>query len=243
MENYTIPLPGTKAHEEFVRRAKDPSTVEGKMAAQMATQAAGAASQRLREMLHEMIRLVPGQLFRDIVAFHQKFGLAPTEDPGHKLPEDVLKFRGKFLLEELEEYLAACGIAVGVDERGQLELYGDGSNFDAEEAFDGLVDLAVVCLGTAYLHRFPFNDGWERVMSANMQKVRADSADDGRSHRGHALDIVKPAGWAAPVLADLLEEACARCGGQGQGDVPCPECSGTGRTRRKVSGRADDSQG
>ncbi len=69
---------------------------------------------------------------------------------------------------------------------------------------DALIDLAYVLLGTAFLHRFPFNQGWERVQEANMAKVRADGKDDPRSHRGHSADIVKPEGWKAPSFEDIL---------------------------------------
>jgi predicted HAD superfamily Cof-like phosphohydrolase len=201
MSEYILPVAGTPAHAEFVRRAKDPNSFEGKLAAQMVSQAVEARSQHIREMLRQMIELVPGQLFRDIEAFHRKFGLEPTDDPGHRLPDDVLEFRIQFMLEELLEYASAVGFGLA---DGRFIKAKSTNLFDAEEAFDGLVDLTVVCLGTAYLHAFNFNAGWERVMEANMKKVRAESANDPRSKRKQAYDIVKPTGWKKPVLSDLL---------------------------------------
>lgn len=174
---------------------KNPASIEAQVMRSMHEEAASVAQDQVRKMLMHMIDLVPGQLFRDIEQFHKKFGLEPTDD-GHRLPADVLKFRVKFLQEELNEYCEAVGVS------------GDEvqDHFDAEKAFDGLIDLVYVALGTAYLHKFPFNQGWNRVQQANMSKVRAEGAEDERSHRKHAADIVKPEGWKPPVLEDLLKE-------------------------------------
>ena len=197
----TIPKQGTQAWDEFVRKAtKDPGSIEAKALRQMMADSQQQVQSQFREMLQQMIDLVPGQLFRDIARFHDKFQLLPTEDPGHELPEDLLKFRMKFLYEELTEYCEAVGF--GIQDDMVLKLVDP--KFDAEKAFDALIDLVYVALGTAYLHRFPFNDGWARVQEANMKKVRAESADDERSVRKHAADVVKPEGWEPAILKDLL---------------------------------------
>jgi len=239
-EAYIFPLAGTPAHAEFVRRAKDPNSFEGKLAAQMVSQAVEARSQHLREMLQQMVELVPGQLFRDIEAFHRKFGLEPTDDPGHRLPDDVLEFRIKFMLEELREYANSVGMDFDVVD-GKVSIEKVSDEFVAEQALDGLLDLCYVAVGSAYLHRFSeFNEAWRRVQEANMSKVRADSADDDRSHRKHMLDIVKPVGFKPPVLTDLLDEVCPQCRGAGTcSDLrsepdDCGKCGGSGRVRRKV---------
>ena len=189
-----------KDEQEMVRRALDPKTIEARMLAQGVAEASTQVQQQVRALLGQMIDAVPGQLFRDIRRFHEKFELPPTEDPGHRLPDDMLKFRVKFLYEELSEYAAALGGEIDPD--GELLLERD--EFNAEEAYDALLDLAIVCLGTAYLHRFDFNAGWSRIMAANMAKERATGADDPRSKRGHAADVVKPIGWQKPILKDLL---------------------------------------
>ena len=195
-----MPKPGTPSREEFARRAaKDPNSVEAKVMRKVVEDSTAQAQQQVREMLHLMIEVVPGQLFRDIGRFHEKFGLAPTTDPGHRLPEDLLKFRIKFMFEELGEYVEAVG---GSYYCPDIDV--DGSKFNAEEAFDGLIDLVVVALGTAYLHGFNFNAGWDKVQAANMAKERATGPDDPRSKRGHAADVVKPVGWQKPALKDLL---------------------------------------
>jgi len=88
-------------------------------------------------------------------------------------------FRIKFLIEELLEYCEAVGFEVQInkDAWGQVDIQqirGEvRSVIRQEDAFDSLVDLCYVALGTAYLHRFPFNEGWDRVQAANMQKIRA----------------------------------------------------------------------
>jgi predicted HAD superfamily Cof-like phosphohydrolase len=238
----TVPQPGTREHDEFVRRAKNPTSLEAQVLNQMARDAAEQAQNQFRAMLHEMIELVPGQLFRDIERFHAKFGLEPTKDAGHRLPEDLLKFRVKFLFEELFEYCQAIGLLPVQNSHGYEidNILVLNKALDTEQAFDALIDLVYVALGTAYLHRFPFNDGWDRVQAANMAKVRAERKD--QSKRGSAYDVVKPEGWKPPVLADLLDEACNECNGKGRreciselpegDDLPCTACNETGRRKR-----------
>ncbi len=147
--------------------------------------------------------------FRDVVEFHEKFDLAPTEDPENRLPDDVTGFRLNFLLEELLEYAEACGFMLEwcrIDGKKEYLFAKDPNNigYNQEVAFDSLIDLVYVALGDAYLRRFPFNAGWRRVQAANMAKVRATSATDSRSKRQHANDIVKPTGWTPPDLSDLV---------------------------------------
>lgn len=202
-----LPSPGTPAFEQFMMRARDPKSVEANILKQMNDDAANDIQNQVRQMLHTMIDLVPGQLFRDIGRFHAKFGLEPTENLNHELPENLVQFRINFMLEELLEYCDAVGIPYKLaDERSLIEFEDTQivQPFNPEQAFDALIDLVYVALGTAYLHRFPFNEGWTRVQEANMAKVRADGSDDPRSKRKHSADIVKPEGWKPPVLSDLL---------------------------------------
>jgi predicted HAD superfamily Cof-like phosphohydrolase len=124
-------------------------------------------------------------LFEDVAAFHQKFGLEPTPQPDFP-NEEIWKLKNLHLQEELNEIRAAC-------------LTGD-----LEQYFDGIIDLVYVALGAAYLAGLPFDEGFKRVHEANMKKVRAVTAED--SKRGSTYDIVKPAGWQAPSLDDLLRK-------------------------------------
>ena len=122
-------------------------------------------------------------LFSAVQKFHQKFDLPSSSRPS-PLPQDLSSFRLKFMYEELLEYEAA--VAAG----------------DLEKQFDALIDLVYVALGTAYLHGFPFNEGFSRVQEANLKKMRAHTAND--SKRGSAFDVVKPEGWEPPDLSDLV---------------------------------------
>lgn len=124
-------------------------------------------------------------LFDDVAAFHQKFNLEPTDQPDFPY-EEIWKLKNRHMQEELDEIRAAC-------------LTGD-----LEQYFDGLIDLVYVTLGAAYLAGLPFNEGFRRVHEANMKKIRAMKPED--SKRGSTYDIVKPAGWQAPSLDDLLRK-------------------------------------
>lgn len=147
-------------------------------------------------------------MFRDVGEFHARFGLnhslptycdgphegdvchhCVTSSPPAKLADDVFIFRYGFMVEELHELLVA-------HQRGDLAAFAD-----------GLADLVYVALGTAHLARVPMNDVWDEVQRANMAKERATSAADGRSRRGHELDVVKPAGWTPPDVAGVLRRA------------------------------------
>lgn len=120
---------------------------------------------------------------RDIVEFHTKFQLQ-YEGPARLLDDNLSGFRQEFLHEELMEY------GDGVDDQ------------NLAKQFDALIDLVYVALGTAYLQGFDFREGWRRVHAANMQKVRAQKKED--STRNSTHDVVKPEGWVAPDLNDLV---------------------------------------
>ena len=122
-------------------------------------------------------------MIRDIADFHTKFGLAYNGKP-QQLSEELSAFRIKFMQEELDEYVHST---VTNDLEGQL---------------DALVDLVYVALGTAYMQGFNFKEAWRRVHEANMRKVRATSEE--QSKRNSSSDVVKPAGWVAPDLKDLV---------------------------------------
>lgn len=122
----------------------------------------------------------------DIAAFHEKFGLT-YQGPPRPLGEEMHEFRYGFLMEECKEYHLGYQVS-------NLELQ-----------LDALIDLAYVLFGTAYLHGFTpeqFEEAWNRVHTANMKKVRA--SDVSESSRGSTLDVVKPEGWEAPDLSDIV---------------------------------------
>lgn len=124
-------------------------------------------------------------LFMMVAEFHQKFELKPTDQPDFPI-EEIWRLKNVHMQEELDELRIAA------------------ANGDLEEYFDGLIDLVYVALGAAYLAKLPFDQGFLRVHQANMTKVRALRPED--SKRGSSYDIVKPAGFVAPTLTDLIRK-------------------------------------
>jgi predicted HAD superfamily Cof-like phosphohydrolase len=123
-------------------------------------------------------------LYDLIKEFHTKFGLEYKDKP-RTLSRDLRNFRLDFMEEELAEYAHAS------------------HQKDLAKELDALVDLVYVALGTAYLQGFNFNEAFKRVHEANMKKVRANKLTD--SKRGSLYDVVKPEGWTAPDLTDLVK--------------------------------------
>lgn len=137
------------------------------------------------DLWREVQELRKRDLFKAVGEFHSKFNL-PTV-PGALLiqlntlfAENMLEFRHKFMTEEL------------------LEFEQSWDNGDITGMADALADLVYVALGTAHMMGIPFDAIWAEVQRANMTKERSTGADDPRSKRGSALDVVKPEGWTAP---------------------------------------------
>jgi predicted HAD superfamily Cof-like phosphohydrolase len=124
-------------------------------------------------------------LFEMIKEFHTKFGLEYSGKP-RTLPRDLRNFRMDFMEEELSEYAIAAS-----------------NNQDLHSELDALVDLVYVAIGTAYLQGFDFNEAFKRVHEANMKKIRVQRIAD--SKRKSQYDVVKPEGWTAPDLTDLVK--------------------------------------
>lgn len=77
------------------------------------------------------------------------------------------------------------------------ELHDAMSEGDKVKILDALVDIVYFAVGTAVQLDMEFMPAFVRVHNANMQKVRAYTE---RS----AVDLVKPPGWKAPDLSDLV---------------------------------------
>jgi predicted HAD superfamily Cof-like phosphohydrolase len=121
-------------------------------------------------------------MFEDVQEFHNKIlGVAPEGLPTLVSHEYVME-RMRFLLEEVTEF-------------GDTGMTGD-----IVGAADALADIIYVALGTAYMMGLPFQEIWDHVHRANMQKER------GITKRGNAVDAIKPEGWVAPEagIAALL---------------------------------------
>jgi predicted HAD superfamily Cof-like phosphohydrolase len=129
-----------------------------------------------------MIPFPMPSMFDDVKEFHNKvLGVAPEGLPSLVSTEYVME-RMRFLLEEVTEFGDAAMTA------------------DMVGTADALADIIYVALGTAYMMGLPFQEIWDHVHRANMQKVK------GVTKRGNDIDAVKPEGWIAPEagIAALL---------------------------------------
>ena len=111
----------------------------------------------------------------DIKRMLRHYGFSWTE-----MTEERLQFRLQLLEEEVEETVVAVRHGM------------------AEEVVDGLTDTVVIALGTLELLGVDVELAWQRVMAANMQKVRGRKP--GRESDG--WDLTKPEGWVAPEHGD-----------------------------------------
>lgn len=148
-------------------------------------------------------RPLPKDNFDDVGEFHHKFGLHSVTHLGSgptEVPSDLLEFRIKFMIEELTEFMDATGFYI--DDDGEVARCST-PEIDDAQAFDALLDLVYVAMGTAHFMGYPWQHGWRRVQAANISKVRAQS-DGSDSKRGSSFDVVKPPGWRAPNIAEVL---------------------------------------
>ena len=122
-----------------------------------------------------MTRKTDNEMVRE---FSERFGI-PIPPVPTQLNGEAFQYRLNFMHEELEEFAEAWG-----------------SNSIVDQA-DALVDLVYVALGTAAMMGLPWDQIFEAVHKANMQKVRA-LPDDMESR--HALDVRKPPGWTGPEV-------------------------------------------
>jgi predicted HAD superfamily Cof-like phosphohydrolase len=124
-------------------------------------------------------------LLKDIDAFHKKYKFEKNEKVGIPDDNELVNFRTSFLMEELAEYTQAI------------------TKKDAAGALDALVDIVYIALGTAWLFNLPFERAWDQVQKANMSKIRTKSKS---KKRGTSFDVVKPKGWTAPDIEQIIEE-------------------------------------
>lgn len=132
----------------------------------------------------------------DIGLFHTKFGLFPPNKPTVFGPE-LGAFRLKFLKEELKEYEDAYNMDADVHDPQKLA-----------DMADALVDLVYVAIGTLHLLGISFTEVWDEVQRANISKQRAEKAND--SKRGSTFDVIKPPGWKAPDVEEIVRRAIQR---------------------------------
>lgn len=142
--------------------------------------------------------------FDDVGDFHEKFDLDNTTHhdigPRTELDKSILPFRVNFMVEELMEFVEAIGASYDPI-TGEVKFHG--APIDHAKAFDALIDLVYVAMGTAHFLGYPWQMGWRLVQRANMAKVRAQK-DASDSKRNSSFDVVKPPGWTPPDLSRLL---------------------------------------
>lgn len=142
----------------------------------------------------------------DIIDFHTKFKQY-YDGPPRMMVDELLKFRLKFLGEELKELAAAHGVVMEVNLVGTCEPPPQAMPL----AFDALIDMDYVLKGTVHLMGFSavYQEGWRRVHHANMTKelARSVQASTDATGRGYAFDVIKPPGWRPPYHLDLMDPA------------------------------------
>lgn len=118
----------------------------------------------------------------DLAEMHEKFWGDHSTKPSVS-DKDYLLARAEFIQEELDELKQAII---------------DG---DYLEQIDALVDIVVVCKGSACLMGLRWNRHWNEVMRANNEKEPGAQA----KRPGMKHDLIKPDGWSGPNHLGVLD--------------------------------------
>jgi hypothetical protein len=78
---------------------------------------------------------------------------------------------------------------------------------------DGIMDSIYVLIHAAISYGIPFEPIWRAVADSNMAKVK-----DGVRKDPFTSKILKPAGWTAPPVREIIARACPRV------TIHCPSC-------------------
>lgn len=116
-------------------------------------------------------------MVKDVLEFHQKFGVPSLDTPGFPSPKRVT-LRIDLIREEFSEFQWA------IDDR------------DLPATADAIADLIYVLIGTAHEFGIPLEPIWDAVQASNMAKEGGATREDGK--------ILKPPGWSAPDIAGIL---------------------------------------
>lgn len=120
-----------------------------------------------------------GDMVADIEKFQKHFGFDKVQTTLKFLRNQLDFFKEE--VEELEQALV---------------------NGDAASAYDAVIDLLVVGVGTAeFMAQGKTREGWTRVMNKNFQKQIG--YNDKRPNSG-GVDLIKPEGWTPPDHSDLV---------------------------------------
>ena len=116
---------------------------------------------------------------KDINKMQSKYGVHNwMEKATDEQKNEYLKFRAKFLEEELTELNNAIYYV------------------DSEEVVDALIDLCVVAIGTLDAFKVDSHKAWKEVLKANMKKEVG--VKEGRPNPLGLPDLKKPKDWEPP---------------------------------------------
>lgn len=122
-------------------------------------------------------------MIKDVYEFNEKvIGLLQPEKP-QILNRERLLFALTAMYEELHEFTVAS------------------NEKNVGEALDAIIDLIYFAIGRAYemgISEEQFKKCWNLVQNKNMQKLK------GEKNRGTDVDAMKPAGWVAQDLNEVL---------------------------------------
>ena len=132
-------------------------------------------------------------LLAQVRAFMVACGQASPQSGAPAVPKpDVKCLREELIEEEYEELREAM------------------KNDDMVEIADALGDLMYVCAGTAIAYNIPLDQVWGEIQRSNMDKIDFDL---GRARKGGNGKVLKPEGWVAPRIKEILENARKAYGG------------------------------
>lgn len=129
---------------------------------------------------HMISALISDSEIQNLIDFNDRYKFIIGDYPQH-LTRHKLNERVACMEEELDEFKAACYTQ---DLAGQA---------------DALIDLVYFAKGTAVMLGLPWAQLWREVHKANMRKIR------GIGPRGHVVDLIKPSGWRAPRIKQILK--------------------------------------
>lgn len=143
-------------------------------------------------------------MYEDVADFHFKFGIPVAGSGPCKMPAaDIIEYRTKFLEEELTEFKDAC------------------AEDNLPEAFDALMDIVWVAMGTAHYFGMPWDEGWAEVARANMDRVIVTRENCPLGKRYRRDMVMKPPGWKPPQLLRVIRDYNLRIlSRQKQLDIP-----------------------
>lgn len=114
----------------------------------------------------------------DVLEFHKTFGAYISSQPS--VPAvNVVNLRITLIKEEVKELLDAL------------------EDSELEEIADGIVDVIVVCLGTAISCGIDISPVWDEVHKSNMAKTGGTKRLDGK--------ILKPENWTPSDISKILK--------------------------------------